>query len=157
MCVDSKQNIYVTDDSVGGAEAVFEYAHGGTVPIRIFGVGGYPEDCAIDPTTGDLAVTVFVFNGEFVAIFRKARGKPSVYTDTGFGFMNACTYDSNGNLFVDGNVVSGKLQFIELPKAAVNSRVLHSTNRSWGPREFSGMGKTWPLPIQVKTSSINSK
>jgi hypothetical protein len=115
-CVDKAQHIYVANNSAGGSEAVFEYAHGRMHPIRILGPEGFPESCSVDSTTGNLAIVAFNEAGEsYVALFRKARGKPIIYTGSSFS-MFECAYDAKGNLFVVGAVVSGQLQLAELPK-----------------------------------------
>ena len=119
-CVDKAQNIFVTDDSVFGSNAIFEYAHGGSTPIAILGdPDGAPVNCSIDPTTGNLAVVGYPYEGhsDGVAIYKKARGRPTFYADSGFGDYE-CGYDDKGNLFIDGYVYSGHLNFAELPKGS---------------------------------------
>jgi hypothetical protein len=142
LCVDRAQNVYVPDASVTGSKVVFEYAHGGSSPIRILGIGGTPEGCAVDPTTGNLAVIGYGGYGDFVfiAIFRHARGKPSIYTDSGFGSITACTYDDRGNFFMDGFVVSGQLPFAEMPKGSdrFESISLNQTFESAGGVQWDG-------------------
>jgi len=142
LCVDRAQDVYVPDVSVTGAKVVFEYAHGGSSPIRILGVGGYPEGCAVDPTTGNLAVIAYgnKFYDFYIAIFRHARGKPSIYTDSGFGSITACTYDDRGNFFMDGFVVSGQLPFAEMPKGSdrFESISLNQTFESAGGVQWDG-------------------
>ncbi len=113
-CVDKAQNIFVT----AGAYGIFEYAHGGTSPIRILAApDDEPLNCSIDPTTGDLAVAGYPYlRGSYgVAIYKKARGRPTFYADAGFGDYE-CGYDDKGNLFIGGYVSSGHLNFAELPK-----------------------------------------
>src|ERR1700677_289861 len=57
-CVDKAQDVFIPDAG-GGGDVTFEYAHGGTAPIAILGdLGGGPVACSIDPTTGNLAVTI---------------------------------------------------------------------------------------------------
>lgn len=113
-CVDKAQNIFVT----AGPYGIFEYAHGGTNPIRILAVpDNEPLNCSIDPTTGDLAAAGYPYlRGSYgVAIYRRARGRPTFYTDGDFGDYE-CGYDDKGNLFIGGYVFSGSLNFAELPK-----------------------------------------
>lgn len=76
---------------------------------------GITMSCAIDPTTGNLAVVSFD-DGGHIAIFKHAAGKPAMHSLAGFGTMYYCTYDNQGNLFVDGNVYGGVLHFAELAK-----------------------------------------
>ena len=116
-CVDAAQNVYVTNHSFSDSHAIFKYAHGGTNPIGIFGdPAGEPIFCSVDPKTGNLAVVDYPFQngGATLAIYEKARGKPRLYGKSGFG-MISCAYDDRGNLFVDGDVIGGYLQFAELP------------------------------------------
>ena len=116
-CVDKQQNVYVTNHSFANSRAIFKYAHGGTDPIGILAdPAGVPIYCSVDPTTGNLAVVdyPFVANGATLAIYEKARGKPQLFSKMGFG-MISCAYDGHGNLFVDGDVIGGFLQFAEMP------------------------------------------
>ncbi len=115
-CVDKAQNIFVT----AGPYGIFEYAHAGTDPIRILSSPyNEPLNCAIDPKTGDLAVVGDPYRGDSdgVEIYKKARGRPTLYADAGFGSYE-CGYDDKGNLFMGGSVISGQLSFAELPRGS---------------------------------------
>ena len=92
-CVDASGNIYIAD---AGADAVVEYAHGGPKAIRTFDDSpDTPYTCAVDPTTGYLAVA----NNDNIAIWPKGgSGQPMRYTDSALGSFNGCAYDSAGNL-----------------------------------------------------------
>ena len=53
MCTDASGNVYMTNEN-----AVVEYPHGGTSPVRTVRIpGAQTMYCSVDPTTGDLAVT----------------------------------------------------------------------------------------------------
>jgi hypothetical protein len=103
LCSDSNGDVFIPD---GGA--IYEYAHGGTEPIATLnGPSGYYSayGCAVDPTSGNLAVTDF--SHEFgasgnVAIYRRASGNPQSFSDSAIDFYVYCGYDDRGNLFVDG-------------------------------------------------------
>src|SRR5262249_47577682 len=60
-CADAKGDVFITVPSPYSASSeILEYAHGGTEPIATFSDPGYGEEpwsCAVDPTTGNLAVT----------------------------------------------------------------------------------------------------
>jgi hypothetical protein len=116
-CVDEAQNIYVAESSVNGGGAVFEYRHGGTTPIKILGVDGFAQGCAVDLTTGNLAVIAYNGLRGVLSLFKKARGKPVVYTDNGFD-MYACAYDPKGDLFIDGVDPSDNVQIDEMPQGS---------------------------------------
>jgi hypothetical protein len=78
-CVDNVGRVFVTDVAAG---KVFEYAHGGTEPIKIFVLEKpqQPDSCSVDPLTGNLAVTTDGGStGGSVAVYRNARGKPTFY------------------------------------------------------------------------------
>jgi len=112
-CVDKAQDIYITDSNgpVTGLHETFEYAHGGTIPIAALrDPASEPRSCAVDPTTGNLAVTT----AEEIAVFTQGRGKPKLYSDDQFLRFSFCAYDDKGNLFVDGSSRSS-IEFAELP------------------------------------------
>lgn len=120
-CSDNKGNVYVTAYEPSG-NVLVEFAHGGTQPIRTLSLPGTnPFSCAVDPTTGDLAVTNYgttAGNGASLLVFRKAKGKPKIYTDSDFLNFAYATYDHAGNLFFDGKYPRGYEQpiFAELPR-----------------------------------------
>jgi hypothetical protein len=112
-CVDKTQNIFITDSN----DEILEYAHGGTSPIAVLNDPyATPLSCSVDRITGNLAVAgaPFLRGSSGVAIYKHARGKPTFYADAGFG--GECGYDDKGNLFIDGAVYSGRLNFAELAK-----------------------------------------
>jgi hypothetical protein len=116
-CVDAKGDVFVVN-TLGGK--IVEYAHGGKKPIQTLQATGYePADCAIDPTTGNLAVTIFggASSGE-LAIYQDAKGTPTLYTDPDFLNYGYCGYDDNGNLFIDGGNEDHVVVFAELAKGA---------------------------------------
>jgi YD repeat-containing protein len=93
-CADKAGNVWVITNLP--PEAV-EYAHGGTTPIATLSVpaGSYAFACAVDPTTGNLAVT----QDGGVSIYVDAQGTPTTYTD--WAEPMRCTYDDSGNLFAN--------------------------------------------------------
>jgi hypothetical protein len=107
ICSDTQGNIWVT---YGGS--LLEYSHGGTVPIaQAYLPSGFRAfSCAVDPTTGDLAVT----DQGNVAIFQNIYDPPQTYTDSDFLTYFYLAYDNQGNLFVNGTHGKANL-FAELP------------------------------------------
>lgn len=120
-CVDKHGSVFIADAS---AFRVYEYAHGGSAPINSLTVNR-AKGCAIDPTTGNLAV--MQQNGGSVYIFKKAKGTPTVYANSSIYYLSGITYDSSGDLFVDGSFgirgarakrnASSGLALLELPRA----------------------------------------
>ncbi|HET6274542.1 MAG TPA: hypothetical protein VFE16_01225 [Candidatus Cybelea sp.] len=101
-CSDSGGNVYIV-----GEPDVFEYAHGGTNPIRTLTLppDAMAQSCAVDPTTGDVAVTGDLVYGD-VAVFTPGSGSPTTYTVSDGAMWSG--YDNEGNLFVDGYKPSSK-------------------------------------------------
>lgn len=121
LCSDAKGNVFVTDT---GLQQVIEYPHGSKKPLAtLTDMGYYPNGCAVDPSTGDLAVANFAKSPSIgpgsIAIFKGAKGTPTNYSDPAFGEYFFCGYDDKGNLFVDGvNVGTTDSEFAELPNGA---------------------------------------
>lgn len=138
-CVDKAGDVFVAD--FGGEEGtagIVEYAHGGTKPIAtLTDPGYYPESCSIDPTTGNLAVTN---DGGALAIYTGAKGDPTYYTDPKAYPNGFCTYDEKGNLFVDGEYVSGGYALLEMPKGSVRFKgiKLDSSPGFWYDIQWTG-------------------
>lgn len=117
LCSDKAGHVFVPDTITS---EILEYAHGGKRPIAtLLDFGYYPQSCAVDPTTGNLAVTNYSNlsqNPGELAIYARATGSPTTYTDPAFGFYFFCSYDDKGNLYVDGvNGASTQTEFAELP------------------------------------------
>lgn len=120
LCVDGKGDVFATNQIPA---RVFEFAHGGTKRIATLKIGIHqgrddllPVSCAVDPTTGDLAVAGF---SKHINVFKNARGKPLLYTDSHFYFLQSCGYDPYGDLFIAGWKSSkAKPGFAELSKGS---------------------------------------
>jgi hypothetical protein len=133
MCVDKKGDVYITNS---GLAQILEYAHGGTASIAtVSDPGETPIGCAVSPADGDLAATN-IYNASntngSLAVYRRARGTPKIYTDSQMIHDYFCGYDSAGNLFVDGTKpTSYGFVFAELPKGG-NSLKNVTLNQSIG-------------------------
>jgi hypothetical protein len=98
LCSDSRGNVYMTQ-SYHSTSTIFEYAHAGKKPIATLSDpynGAY--GCAIDPTTGNLAVANA--EGSTIVIYQHARGKPKRYY-IWFGPYDVA-YDPKGHLYALG-------------------------------------------------------
>lgn len=130
LCSDKAGDIFVTDTP---AHNVYEYGHGSTKRLKTLydnSVDLGPIDCAVDPTTGNVAVAS---DGDgFVVVFPKGKNRPRVYYDI-YAVMFYCAYDDRGNLYVD-KVFNHHHNYIgELPKGAtkfknyvLDRRIAHS-------------------------------
>jgi hypothetical protein len=115
-CSDAAGDVFITNFL---ASQILEYAHGGTSPIATLSdPGEYPVGCAVDPTTGNLAVTNQLTTGYSsgdLAIYPNATGTPKTYTSQNFYYYFFCTYDNKGNLYIDGLNSSSAGEYAELP------------------------------------------
>ncbi|HEY2476267.1 MAG TPA: hypothetical protein VGI19_15880 [Candidatus Cybelea sp.] len=110
LCSDKHGNVFVPTNGY----QILEYAHGGMTPIQTLASGDIPLGCAVDPVTGNLAVTQEASGAGEVAIFRHAKGQATWYRDPDISTFGLCGYDDRGDLFVDG-AGSGNV-LAELPK-----------------------------------------
>lgn len=123
LCSDSGGNVYVIDTP---AVAVYKFAHGGTKPLEeLHTLGYYPQGCAVDPTTGDLAVADYAGNPSLgpgaVTIFKKGKGVGTSYQALGLNEYFFCGYDPEGNLYVDGtNGATSQAELAELPQGSTS-------------------------------------
>lgn len=130
LCVDSAQNVYVTDRS---ADRIIEYAHGSVAPIRrLSDRQGHAFTCAVDAKTGNLAVsnnTGPSFGAGNVIVYKAAKGTPTAYAAPNMVDYFFAAYDAGGNLFVDGLNASGNVLLAELPngKTAFKSIAMSQT------------------------------
>jgi hypothetical protein len=117
ICVEKSGNILVVNPQYYRVE---EYPHGSLTPSALLRLrNDEPHFCAIDPSTGNLAVTG---SGpglhSSVAFFAGAKGRPKyVNYPNEQVFLGTCTYDSKSNLFVEVNS-GGTFLLAELPKGS---------------------------------------
>lgn len=140
-CSDTAGNVYITNTE---SEELLEFAHDGQEPIATFSDPGYlPWDCSVDPTSGDLAATGYGTsrsNTGSVAIFANGSGSPAIYHARGVQAYLFCTYDRQGNLFVDGLDDSYGFVLIELRKGATKfDRIaIREHFAGWGGLQWDG-------------------
>jgi hypothetical protein len=109
VCADTGGNVFIPDDN-----QVFEYAHGGTSPIATLSFSGdNPQGCAVDPTTGNLAVIIQGNSNGNVAVFAGGQGQATLYGAN--VSPTYCSYDDSGNLLVNGFDNGQTVGLSELP------------------------------------------
>ena len=156
LCSDASGNVFIP---VGGL--VYEYAHGGTQPIAVLtGASHSAFGCAVDPITGNLAVTSTAnsHGAGNVAVYEHAQGVPQVFTDPDIHDFIYCGYDNAGNLFVDG-ATGGKTYLSELlsggsglAKISLDKRVQRAGAVQWDGQYLS-MGDSYDhLVYQISVS-----
>lgn len=141
-CVDAKGDVFIV---VSQSAQVREYRHGAKQAFNVLSDSGYyPLGCSVDPTTGDLAVTNIIGNGNGsepgnVAIYKKARGTPKFYRDAGIHQYGYCSYDGQGNLYIDGiTPPTDTPQVAELPNGSKTFTNI-TLNQSLGGNNISAL------------------
>jgi len=115
-CVDKRGHVFAVN---AGGNDIIEYAHGGNAPIATLKAAtSNPIGCAIDPISGDLAVSGGTVSGGNVAVYPHAKEPPTVYTNPSFRAFGWCGYDGSGDLYVNGASYSNTVVFAELQKGA---------------------------------------
>jgi predicted aconitase with swiveling domain len=109
LCTDKAGNVYVTTQGygdTGNQSYIYEYAHGGTIPIATIADPGLANGCSVDSTTGNLAVTNQVAQSSIrgnVVVFPGGSGPPVAYSDPyNIATFYFCSYDASGNLYASG-------------------------------------------------------
>jgi hypothetical protein len=104
LCTDKAGDVYVVSNS---GDSVSKYAHGATRPEQTIKLAaGYPDACAVDPSTGDLAVSVEnprgkTYKGGFVHVYPGGHLPVKKYRSyLGFHQTSFVAYDNKHDLFV---------------------------------------------------------
>ncbi len=162
LCTDTSGDVYV----VGYEDytTILKYAHGATEPTSTINLYGYDaRSCAVDPTTGNLAVYATPGDGEVIAIYPQGSGTPTFYTvpDT-LAPALYCTYDDSGNLFADitGYKNSPTFEIAELPAGGSTFSILKPNRHirietlQWLPSYLAAAGKGVIYHLVVSGSSV---
>jgi hypothetical protein len=153
LCVDKTGNVYVTNDTSRGVYQITEYAHGSTSPIRtINDPDGRANGCSVDPTTGNLAVADFWGPSEIignVAVYQKATGTPTSYSNSNIFYDYYCAYDDKGNLFVDGETEGSVFGLGELAKGGNSLNFINIDQTIYLPGGVQWDGKYLAVGDQV--------
>jgi hypothetical protein len=156
LCSDPAGNVFVVDTPV---DDILKYVHGGKTPIEVLHViGYYPVGCAVNAATGDLAVANYTSNPQLgpgsVTIFRKGKGTGRSYQDSNFNEYFFCSFDSKGNLYVDGtNAGTTRTQLAELPRGSRSFTDI-TLNQSLGPYPGAVQWDGKYVAIQDATTSV---
>ncbi len=127
LCSDAVGNVYVAD--FRGNE-IYQFAHGSTTPVATaYDYYGRPDGCAVDPSTGNVAVTntVTIYAPGDLLIF--SGGLNGTQTDISgsniaLDSFDPPAYDPNGNLFFEGDTYSAQASFVELPAGSITLKIL---------------------------------
>jgi len=124
LCSDRYGDVFVLESN-----QILKYAHGDARPIATFRnfLGVSFQFCAVDPVTGNLAVSGGSYPQTAVAIYTDASTAPKIYRP---GKLNggywSCTYDDEGNLLVEGSTrtrsAGGAVNLVELAAGSAQFR-----------------------------------
>jgi hypothetical protein len=103
LCVDKAGNIFMASTGLGN---IYKYAHGGKKAIAtLHDPNEVPWGCAIDPTTGDLAVADDESDSGgpgAISIYKNAKGRPTVYpVPSGLLYCFFVAYAPDGTLYLE--------------------------------------------------------
>jgi hypothetical protein len=143
-CVDAAGNVWVANTKTS---KMLEFARGGLKPIKTLkDRGQFPSSCAIDPKTGDLAVTNIIsrsYGPGSLSIYKAAGGAPKIFADPNLEKVYFDGYDGKGNLYVDGIDASGIFQIAKFD------------GKKFTALRISGANVNAPGAVQVVGSTIN--
>jgi hypothetical protein len=113
VCIDHRGNVYVVYENFSGdGGEIDEYAHGSSTIKESLNLTGFLETCAVDRTTGNIAVAILSkgydkVGGIYLISGGLKKGHYVFLTDRGgLQAMWDDVYDSSGNLFIRGKKVS---------------------------------------------------
>lgn len=136
-CTDAAGNVYIADEK---AEKIHEYAHGGTKAIKTIDVSPQaPFSCAVNQTTGDLAVANYgkaYYGTGNITVYPHGGGEPTIYTADNQDHFVSCSYDRRGDLFSTSDNGYGSYYypyFYYLPRQGKSliQMTLPGPSRSW--------------------------
>lgn len=150
ICSDPNSgNVFIPE---GGA--IYKYAHGGTSPIATLSLpSGYYESqgCTVDPTTGNVAATLYRTNQSAVAVYPGGQGPPTMHSDNHVSIFSRPTYDDAGDLYITCNTAHGGVRIAELPAGKSQFTLIKVTNAREGVTKIQWDGTY--LAIATTTSS----
>jgi hypothetical protein len=122
-----------------GVDEIEEFAVGGTGPIKTLSESaGEPAGCAMDPSTGNLAVSLL--GAGDVVIFTDHAGTGTVVAD-GMDSTYYDGYDNKGDLFVDGITESDTYGVVEMASGSSSFKAVTLNNSIEFPGEMQWDGK----------------
>jgi len=146
LCTDTNGDVWITLSGGSSGGSAVEFAHGGTTPIADLADPGYsPVECAVDPTTGNLALANISGTKQgqpgSVAVYADAQGSPTIYQAPGsMQLVEGCAYDDQGNLYADGSnggsfvlaeLPQGGTQFNDVPVSSSSGTIHHPNAVRW--------------------------
>jgi hypothetical protein len=132
LCSNNNGDVFIPTQN-----SVLEFAHGESRPVATLhgSVGGPVQSCAVDSTTGNLAVFGSTYHGTAIAVYANAQGSPKVYSLRGSKGTNLSgAYDDRGDLYVE-SATRDAVDVVSLPKGSERF-----TNLVWTGKKPTGLG-----------------
>ncbi|MGA7356972.1 MAG: hypothetical protein WBW76_16225 [Candidatus Cybelea sp.] len=143
LCSDRGGDVFMTRSTDDGRYGVVtEFAHGSTAPIAELKLSYGASACAIDPITGDVAVSGGHSRGPVViAVYSPTLAGPPLRRIAADTLERSIyvTYDDNGNLYYSTVSYSYGNRIYELKKKSVAPTLIENLT----PREASGSPAGW--------------
>lgn len=98
LCSGPSGDVYIPEGN-----EILKYAHGASRPSEVLRdtLGGAAQFCSVDPASGSLAVSGGTYPRFGVAVYAGATGTPTTYVGSLDAGYWSCTYDRQGDLFVE--------------------------------------------------------
>jgi hypothetical protein len=155
-CADTSGNVWIaTFRKRSHPFYLYEFRHGAAKPVETRYTRLGASGCAIDPTTGNLAVVSYDGSSDgAVDVWPRARkGKPATFF-TSFA-PAGCAYDDSGDLFVDGIGAAG-VALGELVKGGKNfTYITLGKNSGWTVANVQWDGTYVALAASTKSGSAS--
>jgi hypothetical protein len=153
-CSDNKGDVYITNT---GNEAIDEFAHDGSYMKTLQDSGQDPVACAFDRSSGNLAVSnIITASGSqgSISIYSKAKGKPTVYTDSGIQRMYFLGYmGKTGVLYLDGENSSYEFAYASFSGGTFNNIDISGANIEF-PGTVAYSGKTNSMNVGDQEGAV---
>ncbi len=153
LCSDRFGNIIVA--GAEGISYVWVFPHGGSQPSTTLYNPDDPGGCSVDGSSEDIAVASADSGSVVIFPYNPKRGWRLAhnYNDTNMGAGHYCTYDPQGNLFLDGYSTSGSFILAELPKGSSTFTTIALDHVVHSPGSMQWDGKDLVIEDAGKTSS----
>lgn len=150
MCSDTSGNIWITNTN---AEQILKYSRTGTLLATLTDSYGYPAGCAVDPATGNLAVTdIFGVSGAGqILVFPGGSGTPAVLTNPDGYYYYFAGYGPGSSLWVSGRTFSSNNYILSSCNASSCSTIPISGGTIYFPGavQWDNAAGTWVAFDQV--------
>jgi len=152
LCSDRLGNVILAGGE--GISYVWVFPHGGSNPIATLYNPGGPGGCSVDENSENIAVaaespSVVVFPYNPKRGWRLARD----YIDSNMRATLYCTYDPQGDIFVDGYTTNVSFILAELPKGSSTFTTITLDRVIYSPGSVQWDGKDLTIEDAGKSSS----